>query len=178
MRYFIKRTLAYFIDCLVAFAVVMLIIQWAILSQLREFIGITDTWFQSSVNMQLYVLFSISIPVWLYFAYFDSERSSGTLGKRLFKLRVRNIEDQKISFFKSFIRTVLKLLPWEIAHIGVIFPTPLYYESEPSVRWSSYVGLILFAVYVMGVWSDAKHRTLYDRMVGTIVYEEEVDDDH
>lgn len=169
MKYFIERTLAYFIDCFIAFAVVMLIIQWAILSHLRESFGITDIWFQSSINMQLYVLTSISIPVWIYFAYFDSKKSKGTFGKRIFKLEVKDNKNQKISFGKSLCRTILKLLPWEIAHIGVIFPTPIYYENEPAVRILSYVGLLLFAIYVISIWTDSRKRTIYDKVMGTIV---------
>lgn len=172
MKYFIGRTFAYFIDCLIAFAIVMLVIQWAIVSQLRESIGITDAWFQSSMNMQLYVLTTISIPVWMYFAYFDSKKSKGTFGKRLFKLKVKDNKNQKIKFGKSFLRTILKLLPWEIAHIGVIFPTPLYYMNEPDVRILPIVGLTLFAIYVISIWTDSRNRTLYDRMIETIVEKE------
>ncbi|MGQ1891792.1 RDD family protein [Thermophagus sp. OGC60D27] len=169
MKYFIERTLAYFIDCFIAFAVVMLMIQWAILSHIREFFGITDMWFQSSINMQLYVLTSISIPVWIYFAYFDSKKANGTFGKRIFKLEVRDNKNQKIGFGKSLFRAILKLLPWEIAHMGVIFPTPIYYENEPAVRIVSYVGLLLFAIYVISIWTDSRKRTIYDQVIGTIV---------
>jgi uncharacterized RDD family membrane protein YckC len=169
MKYFFERTLVYFIDCFIAFALVMLIIQWAVLSHLRESFGITDVWFQSSINMQLYVLTSISIPVWIYFAYFDSEKSKGTFGKRIFKLEVKDNKNQKISFGKSLLRTILKLLPWEIAHIGIIFPTPLYYENEPAVRILSYIGLLLLAIYFISIWTDSKKRSIYDKVIGTIV---------
>ena len=155
--------------CLIAFAVVMLFIQWAILSHLRESFGITDIWFQSSINMQLYVLTSISIPVWIYFAYFDSKKSKGTFGKRIFNLVVKNNKNQKIDFWKSLGRTILKLLPWEIAHIGVIFPTPIYYENEPSVRILSYFGLLIFAIYVISIWTNSRKLAIYDRVIGTIV---------
>lgn len=171
MKYFIKRTFAYLIDCSIAFAAVMLIIQWAIFSHLREFIGITDTWFQSSTNMQLYVLTTISLPVWIYFTYFDSEKSKGTFGKRALKLEVKNNQYQNISVGKALLRTILKLLPWEIAHIGVIFPTPLYYENEPAVRLLSYIGLLLFAIYVISIWIDSKKRIIYDKITGTVVSE-------
>ena len=169
MKYFFERTLSYFIDCIIAFAVVMLIIQWAILSHLRGFFGITDLWLQSSENMQLYVLTSISIPVWIYFAYFDSKKSKGTFGKRIFNLEVKDTKNQKLSFGRSLCRTIIKLLPWEIAHMGVIFPTPIYYENDPSVRVLSYVGLLLFAVYVISIWTDSRKRAIYDKLMGTIV---------
>lgn len=172
MKYFIERTLAYFIDCLIAFGVIMLIIQWAIISHIRAYFGITDAWFQSSINMELYVLFTISIPVWVYFAYFDSEKSKGTFGKRIFKLAVKDNNNQRISLRKSLLRTILKLLPWEIAHIGVIFPTPIYYEVEPAVRILSYVGLLLFAIYVISLLTNSKKSTIYDKLLGTTVLKE------
>lgn len=136
MKYFFKRTLAYFIDCLIAFAIVMLVFQWGILSHIRASIGITDAWFTSSINMQLYVLTTISIPVWAYFTYFDSNKSKGTFGKRIFKFAVKDKDNQKISLQKSFLRTVFKLLPWEIAHIGVIFPyTSLLRKHSKSAHF-------------------------------------------
>ncbi len=169
MKYFIERTLAYFIDCIIAFTVIMLIIQWGILSRLRDSFGITETWFHSSINMQLYVLTTISIPVWIYFGCFDSNKSNGTFGKRIFKLNVKDNQNQKIGFSKSLLRTILKLLPWEIAHIGVIFPKPMYYENEPMIRILSYVGIFLFAIYVISIWTDSRKRTIYDKVLGTIV---------
>jgi len=169
MKYFIQRTLAYFIDCFIAFAAVMLIIQWGILSHLRSYIGIIDSWFQNSLNMQFYVLTTISLPVWIYFTYFDSKKSKGTFGKRVFKLEVKNNKHQSISLRKAFIRAFLKLLPWEIAHVGVIWPTPVYYENEPTVRILTYVGLLLFAAYVISILTDPYRRALYDRIIGTSV---------
>lgn len=169
MKYFLKRTLAYFIDCLIAFAVVMLVFQWGILSHIRDSIGITDAWFTSSINMQLYVLTTISIPVWAYFTYFDSNKSKGTFGKRIFKFSVEDSENQKISLQKSFLRTAFKLLPWEIAHIGVIFPTPLYFEDAPNLRILSYFGILLFIIYVLSILINAKKQSLYDKLLGTFV---------
>ncbi len=169
MKYFLRRTFAYFIDCSIAYLFVMLIIQWAILSQLRVYVGITEVWFQSSINMHLYVFSSISFPVYLYFAYFDSRHSKGTFGKRLCKLRVNDIKNHKISFLKSFWRAILKLLPWEIAHLGIIHPTPVYFENEPNIRILTYIGLLLFTVYFISIWFSSKQQTIYDKVVGTLV---------
>lgn len=169
MKYFFKRTLAYFIDCFIAFAVVMLVFQWGILSHIRASIGITDAWFTNSFNMQLYVLTTISIPVWAYFIYFDSYKSKGTLGKQIFKFSVKDTKNQKISVQKSFLRTVLKLLPWEIVHIGVIFPTPLYFESEPNLRILSFLGILLFTLYVLSIIINSKKQSVYDKLLGTFV---------
>ena len=169
MRYFIKRTLAYLIDCTIAFASIMLILQWLILTPVRPLVGITEEWFQVSMNMQLYVLLTISIPVWLYFAYFDSDKSKGTFGKRIMKLKLINNTKGRLNLRKSFGRTILKLLPWEIAHIGVIFPTPIYFENDPGIRILTIVGLILFIIYAVSILLDSEKRSLYDKAIGSRV---------
>ncbi len=169
MKYFFKRTFAYLIDCILCYSFVMLIIQWAILSNIRESIGITNDWFMKSLNMELYVLFSISIPVWVYFAYFDSNRGKRTFGKRVLKLSVLDNENRKITFGKSFKRTLLKLAPWEIAHIGVIFPTPMYFENEPDIRILTIVGILLFVVYIASILLNSDKQSIYDKLIGTKV---------
>jgi len=100
MKYFSKRTLAYIIDCLVCFGVLMLVIQLIILSPVRPLMGITNEWLANSLNLQLYVLTTISIPTWVYFAYFDSNKSKGTIGKRLMKLSVRDDSSLNQSILK------------------------------------------------------------------------------
>lgn len=165
LSYLIRRIAAYWIDCTLAFSVVMLVFQWAILSHFRDSIGITEEWFKNSINMQLYVWLTISIPVWLYFTYFDSKKTKGTFGKRLFKIQVRSISGHRISFGKSFLRTILKLLPWEIAHFGVIFPEPIYYAENPNVGLMTYFGLLLFGIYVLSIFLSKNTQTLYDKVL-------------
>ncbi|MFZ6052484.1 RDD family protein [Halocola ammonii] len=170
MKHLLQRGLAYYIDCIICFGAVMLILQWGILSNIRDDIGITDDWFRESWNMQLYVLTTISLPTWLYFAMFDSNHSKGTLGKRLFKLSVLRSEDSnRISFGKSFGRTILKLLPWEVAHLGVIFPTPLYFAKEPEIQPMTYIGIALFGIYVLSILLSKTNQSIYDYLLKTRV---------
>jgi len=173
MKHLLKRTFAYFIDCTICYSFIMLILQWAILSHIRESIGMTNEWFEKSWNMELYVLASISLPVWLYFIYFDSNRTKGTIGKRIMKLSVLNNDNQRISPSKSFQRTFLKLSPWEIAHIGIIFPTPIYFEDEPTIRLLTIAGILLFIIYMVSIILDSNGQSIYDRLTGTKVIEKE-----
>ena len=122
----------------------MLIIQWAVLSQIRESFGITDEGFRNSLNMELYVL--ISIPVWIYFTFYNSNRTKGTFGGKILKLSVCDKEKRKISLGKSFKRTLLKLAPWEIIHIGIIFPTPMYLNDQVNIRLLTILGILLFFI--------------------------------
>ncbi len=173
MRYFIKRTFAYLIDCTICYSLVMILIQWVILSQLREKIGITEEWFENSLNMELYVLVSISFPVWLYFTLLDSKIAKGSPGKRLLKLSLveQNDSQQRISVGKSFLRTILKLLPWEIIHLGIIFPVPLYFVEEPEFRLVSIIGILLFISYALSIFLKRSKQTLYDMLIKTQVIE-------
>ncbi len=172
MTHLIKRAAAYTIDCLLCYSVIMLIVQWAILSNIRESVGITDAWFEDSWHAQLYVLTTISLPVWWYFTYFDSHKTRGTFGKRLLKLNLVDQSGGRISQAKSLIRTFLKLSPWEIAHVGVIFPVPLYFTDEPEIRLLTLLGISLFTIWVLSILANTKRQSLYDKLLGTQVLEQ------
>lgn len=173
MKHFLKRAIAYNLDCLICYSAVMLLFQWVLLSNLRDSIGITDEWFQNSVNMQLYVSLTISLPVWFYFAFFDSNKSKGTFGKRLLKLELLDNQSNRIHFGNSLVRTFLKLLPWEIAHTGIIFPTPMYFEENPDIRILTIIGLVLFLLYGLSILLDKKNQAVYDKLLGTqVIYKQ------
>jgi uncharacterized RDD family membrane protein YckC len=170
MKYLLRRTLAYLIDCIIVYGAAMILIQWALLSQFREQWGITEEWFRVSTHMQIYVLLTISIPVWSYFALMDSKVSRGTLGKRLLKARViQKTKPESPGIGRSYLRTFFKLLPWEIAHVGVIFPTPLYFENEAKLRVWTYVGILLLIGYALSIILSKKGQTIYDYTLGTQV---------
>jgi hypothetical protein len=42
MKYLTKRTIAYLIDCIICYLVIVLIVQWTILSNLRGHFGLTN----------------------------------------------------------------------------------------------------------------------------------------
>lgn len=149
-----------------------MVFQWAILSRIREPFGMTEEWFEDSLHMELYVLLTISLPVWLYFIIMDSRVTKGSIGKRMMKLRVYSMNEiSYISLARSFKRTFFKLLPWEIAHLGVIFPTPLYFQKEPEIRVLTIFGIILFIIYMISILTSKKGQAIYDYILGTRVLE-------
>ena len=170
LNYLTRRTLAYMLDCMIVFSVIMLLLQWLILTPVRGYFGIDELWFHDSSNMYMYVLFTISLPIWLYFSWFDSYKSSGTIGKRLMKLRVLNqTQLTVIGLPKSFLRTLLKLLPWELAHIGVIFPVHMFYAENPDLRILLIIGLVLFIIYFFSIVTSKDSSSLYDKLLGVNV---------
>lgn len=161
--------MAYFIDCGIAFGLVMLLIQWLVLLRLRGDLGITDEWMHDPWHLLAYVWLSISLPVYLYFSLFD-RTTKGTPGRRIFSLSITRANGSgSVGFGRAFLRTWLKLLPWELAHLGVIFPEPLYFSEDGDIGIFTYIGLTLLLIYFIGVLASSKHQTLYDQLLGTVV---------
>jgi uncharacterized RDD family membrane protein YckC len=168
--YLLKRSVAYLVDCLICYLSIMLVFQALLLVPIRHILGITEQWLMDSLHLYLYVVITISAPVYCYFAFFDNLKSIGSFGKRLMNLKVTEVhKNERISLRKSAIRTFFKLLPWELAHLGVIFPTLLYFESEPSMRWLTVFGSVLFIVYFLSIPLLRRRANLYDWLLGTQV---------
>lgn len=169
-NYLFRRSLAYFIDCIIAFSIAMLLIQIAVLVPLRGYIGIDDDFFREAWNTEIYVLLTISLPVWLYFSILDNSRAQSSFGKRMLKLRVTESDGiSRLPFAKAFARTLLKLLPWELAHIGVVFPEPLHYMEAPEIRIMTIVGPVLLMIYFFSIIFTKSSQTLYDLLIGSKV---------
>lgn len=65
------------------------------------------------------ILLTFSAPAWLYFIVSDRSTRGATLGKRVFKLRVAGTTEERVSLGRAVVRTVIKLLPWELTHLFV-----------------------------------------------------------
>jgi len=170
--YTAKRALAYLIDCCIAFSTMILVIQWLVLSQLRPYLGLDDAWLNDSIHLEMYVLLTISLPVWFYFTVLDSSLSKGTPGKRIMHISVVHQDGAaRIDWKQNLLRTGLKLLPWELTHLGIAFPTPLYYDENPTLRLLLFVAMLLLLVYFYWILFSKNRQSPYDRMLHTRVNE-------
>ncbi|MDX2066905.1 MAG: RDD family protein, partial [Haliscomenobacter sp.] len=73
----------------------------------------------SPVAGQLIAFSTLTLPVFLYFFLQEKSARKGTIGKRALRLQVVMIQDSANHTRGILIRTVLKFLPWEIAHWGI-----------------------------------------------------------
>lgn len=167
--YLWRRFAAYLIDCSLGFGLAMLFIQLLLVQYLHLIPGIDDAFLSDPWNMLTYVLLTISLPVYLFFSFFDASKNRGTPGKRWLGLQINTLDQKQLPFSKAFIRTVLKLLPWEIAHMGVIFPQPIYYTENPQTPWLSLLGLLLLLIYFLSIAFHKKSQSLYDQLLQTQV---------
>lgn len=122
--------------------------------------------------LELYVLSTISLPVWLYFILSERSRWQGTAGKRLLRLRVTAVSAATLTTSQIIMRTAGKFLPWEVAHFAVNVPANPW--LNPTTVFSSWrlllIGLsyLLLAVYVIALVRQP-HQTLYDHLAQTAV---------
>jgi uncharacterized RDD family membrane protein YckC len=116
----------------------------------------------NEMQSQLVAVFTSVVPIILIFSYWDYHK--GSIGKRKAGLRVAYGSK---NFGASLIRNIIKFLPWELAHIGVIHGIYTGFDiwAITLTYLSIGTGILLF---VMGmVRKDKRH--LGDLVAGTQV---------
>lgn len=111
-------------------------------------------------------------PIVLGLALFESSSWAATPGKRLMSLQVSTTEGQCLSFGRAFSRNLMKLLPWELSHAAVhhVPGWPANIGNIPSL-----VGVVLWiawgigSLYLAFLFLDPVRGPLYDRALGTRV---------
>lgn len=165
-----RRIIAYLLDCLLVFAILVVALQLVIFVPLRHiFIG-SDNWFMSGWNTEAYTLLTISLPIWLYFILSEVSRWQATIGKRFLKLQTVDVTTKsKISLGQAVVRTIFKLLPWEIAHFTNNIPTPMWYVSNPTFRVGFAIVPLLVILYIVLAYATQNKQSLHDLIAGTVV---------
>ena len=156
------RLLELFIDYLVilAYLVGLLIISLGLYFLILD--GIPKF---TEVQEQLIAAFTAVVPIFLIFSVLDYKRPYGTIGKRKTGLKVTY---EKRSFYRSLLRNVVKFLPWQLAHIGVINGINTEFSSWESQVFT-FAGILLMLLMLgMGLFRKDK-RHLGDFIAGTQV---------
>lgn len=163
---FKKRIYAFLLDCLVI-TVYGIFVVGTISFVFRPYI---EPLFSSSpVTAELTGFFMITLPVSFYFILCDCSKSQGTLGKRKMDIRVVDGFGQRIGIRRSVVRTVIKFLPWEVAHFGIwqlMFPSTL---SDMTVLIILYAVNLAILIYLIIPLTNKKKKNVYDWVAGTEV---------
>jgi uncharacterized RDD family membrane protein YckC len=118
---------------------------------------------------QLAAIAVLTVPVTLWFAWWEAAPRGATPGKRLLGLRVSCLDDGAPSWPRSLLRSAARIaLPWELAHTGVwnslAWPGP---EGPVNLALIAVAnGLLVLNLVLLFVGA---RRPLYDRLAGTIV---------
>jgi uncharacterized RDD family membrane protein YckC len=117
--------------------------------------------------LDLQALLSLILPVILTFSYLEGSGRQATFGKRRMRLVVVDAGGRPPGFRRALVRSVVKLLPWQLGHSAVFH---LAAGSTSIVFLALSIGaqlLMVASVLVMAI--DARHRALHDWVAGTRV---------
>lgn len=108
------------------------------------------------------------LPVGLYFVLQECSPRQATWGKRRMGLQVMLVDGRPLSLWRAVVRTAVKFLPWQIAHIVIYRLVGL---DEPPA-WTTY-GLILLWIlvgaYLLSIAATRNHQAPYDWLAGSVV---------
>ena len=156
-----RRLAAYAVDVLILAAVLIPI---AFLAQ--SLIGYQ---LETGVGVWLASLATISLPSWAYFVLFDASSSGATPGKRLLGLRVAAVDGSRMGAGSAFVRTAIKLVPWELTHATMFALSPeigAFSGYQIALLWAVYV---ILAVYLFVALRNAGERSVHDLVAGSAV---------
>jgi uncharacterized RDD family membrane protein YckC len=162
----LKRPIAYFIDFSILWCC-------CILPQLlayKLFNGFPFETFSKPWHVYLWVLCTVSLPLWIYFIVREKSASKATIEKRIMKIIVTDLEGNRISFKQSFLRTFIKLVPWEITHLALL---PIYFNDNPQPNAGLYIANGILLLYTAFFLLKKGTLALHDVIAKTIVSEQE-----
>ncbi|WP_394698562.1 RDD family protein [uncultured Methanospirillum sp.] len=110
-----ERTYAYIIDFIILYAIIS-IFHFFILKQITDPIIFQNLYCQ----IKLYeVMFSLLFP-WLYFALLESSRYQGTIGNLCLKMKVVDLNSNRITLIQGIVRGLMKTIPFLVNIIYVV----------------------------------------------------------
>ena len=114
---------------------------------------------------------TLILPVILYFTLLESSPRQATWGKRRVGLIVVDAEGKRLTRTRAFIRNLVKLLPWQIAHTSIYHLLALAPGEEPTPLHMSGLLLtyLLVGFYIISVLVSKKNRAPYDWVAGAFV---------
>jgi len=148
----LRRSTAYILDIILLFLVL------APTAFLVE--AIFDIQPQTRSQVWVAAVMSFSIPAWAYFLVSDLSHKGATVGKRIMKVRVVSTTSDDLNFGRALIRTAVKLLPWETAHIfGFALADSI---SESVLVTGLVVSNLLVLVYLVVLFMNSGKKSMDD----------------
>lgn len=109
------------------------------------------------------------LPVGVYFMVTEAGPRQASWGKLRVGLRVVRTAGSCAGIGRIIVRTAVKLLPWQLAHISVV-RMMVDVRDAAALTWTTYfASLALVVVTVIVAWRDPFRRALHDLIAGTRV---------
>ncbi len=120
-------------------------------------------------QIEVWILLTISLPAWTYFALSEKSKWQGTLGKRLLGLRVISGSGDRLTLKQAILRTIIKLIPWELSHLTLMLPIPIWDDTSSGFRLGLIIAYLLIAVYIGVMFFSTERRSIHDHIANTFV---------
>ena len=168
-----KRLVAFGFDFLLIFAYILILlgIGFGITATLGP-LGQIHAVFASPVFRDVAAFLILILPVILYFTLQESSSRQATWGKRKAGIQVVNTRGTRLTRKRAFVRSILKFLPWQIAHTSIFHIEGFPFEpAQPTPLVISGLVLVwaLLGIYAISMSVPEKHRTPYDWAAGAYV---------
>jgi uncharacterized RDD family membrane protein YckC len=134
------------------------------------FIGLALSWPENPLVADLIAFITLVLPLFLYFTLRESSPKQATWGKKKAGIRVVNANGGTLTRTQAFIRSLIKLISWQIAHTCLyhIPSWPLNATVVPPEVIAGFVLLyVLAGIYIASALISKKHRTPYDWAAGS-----------
>jgi uncharacterized RDD family membrane protein YckC len=162
------RVLAFAFDYL-AIALYLVVITILSLTVTSAFPNLPRVLFGNPGSGQITGFFAITLPVTLYFALLESSAWQATWGKRRQRLKVIRTNGERLSRTRAVGRTVLKFIPWELAHTCIWQVSFAPQGPSPLITAGFALVWILVGANAISLLISKSHQTLYDQLAGTYV---------
>ena len=168
-----KRLKAFTFDTLIICGyIILLTVATMVVIKIAEFMGLSLRWPENPILADMIAFLTLILPVILYFTISESSPKQATWGKRKAGIRVVNANGKTLTRMQAFVRSVIKFLPWQIAHTNIFQIQALPSGgANPSSLIIIGFALVyaLVGIYVASALISKKHRTPYDWASGSYV---------
>ena len=115
---------------------------------------------------------STVLPAWVYLSVSEAGARQAGWGKRAEHLRVvATRRSGALGLWRAGLRNAVKLLPWQLAHIGVV-RSILSVDEHAIINATLALAMAMPVVSLLVAWRDPQHRALHDLVAGTRVISE------
>ncbi|HXN01169.1 MAG TPA: RDD family protein [Candidatus Dormibacteraeota bacterium] len=167
----LRRIAAWLLDYLLIAAYLVLLTAVSLSLRLSPMQAEFDSAMSQPLTAELLGFFLLTLPVVLYFALFEASPLRATLGKRALRLAVVELNGFRLSMRRALLREAVRFVPWELSH-ALLWRVALGPHGG-SIAWWVTAGFgVLYAlvlVYLVTMFIGSQHRTVYDRLAGSIV---------
>ncbi len=160
----LKRIFAYCIDyfVIIIYAVLLFLVVFVIHKILDRPIEQSDP-----ITGNLISFFTLTLPVFLYFYFYESSSKKGTLGKQRLKIKVENNSKRNI-----FIRVLFKIFPWEMAHFAIHWSVFYTNKGMEVPLWNIVITIVpnvIIVIYFITIVLSKGKSSIYDKIAKTSI---------